>query len=90
MNEEMFFVVDDHGRVQSVAHDDVANHKYVYETPVEALKAKRDALVTDIAYNGRDIENALKQVNALRVKQANDAVVLNRIMVQLGEVRRHD
>jgi hypothetical protein len=74
------------GKLNMVALGDVEKGGKNYSTPREALAAMRAHMVREIAYNGRDIENATKKVDEMRAKQADDAVVLYNIMVQLGEI----
>lgn len=85
-NENIFFVIDDHGRVQAVSDEEAARYTAVYATPKEALEVMRQTLMKEFAYNGRDIANAQKRIDELKMKQADDAVILYRVVRQLGEI----
>lgn len=74
------------GKLNMVALGDVESGVNHYSTPRKALQAMLARTVREIAYNGRDIENATKKIDEMRAKQAGDAVVLYNIMVQLGEI----
>lgn len=90
MEEDYVWVADvGTGVVTTKRPSELDQHVQRYNTRQEALEGLREILLKEIGYNGRDITNAQKRVDELKMKQADDAVKIYRVMVQLGEIRAH-
>lgn len=75
------------GQAKLVPVTDLDPNDVRYDNPSEVLLNMKDYLVKEVAYNGRDLKNAMRKIRELQEKQANEAVLLHTVMVQLGEMR---